>query len=155
MSDPATQSERASDGFGQWPRGAYRQDGIGVRRCDQSELAPMCRHPRLSLVALAALLGQFPPAMARPQPLQASSGQDSGLSASARNARAATGEVGQRQSREEIQGVTPLARIENRLDTRVNSRLRTRLDRNYSGLQSGANDIEDANQRARPTAPAR
>jgi DNA-binding transcriptional regulator YdaS (Cro superfamily) len=115
----------------------------------------MSRHPRPSLIALAALFCQFPPTVARAQVVQASSGQDRGRPTSARIARAATGEVGQRQLRDEIQGVTSLARIENRLDTRVSSRLQTRLDRNYKGLQSGANVIENANKRARSTPPAR
>lgn len=48
-----------------------------------------------------------------------------------RVARSSAGEVGQRQTREDVENVRPLARIDSRIANRVQSRLRTRIDRNY------------------------
>ncbi len=45
------------------------------------------------------------------------------------------GQIGQRQTRADVAkgaGIQPMARINNRLSTRIETRFRNRLDRNYS-----------------------
>jgi hypothetical protein len=47
-------------------------------------------------------------------------------------ARSAVGEAGQRQTRDKAIGLEPMSRLSSRIDIRVQSRLRTRIDRDYA-----------------------
>ena len=51
-----------------------------------------------------------------------------------RTAESSAGRVGERQRRDQADGIEPLARIEGRLTNRVQSRIRNRIDRNYDPL---------------------
>ncbi|MBB3475335.1 hypothetical protein [Sphingomonas sp. BK345] len=94
-----------------------------------------------ALLALAALLASA-----------GAAAQSAGAaSPNARNAQTVTGQVGQRQRRDQVVGVVPTARIDSRIQNRVISRLQTRLDENYVGVQSGATVIENAGERSRRT----
>lgn len=48
-----------------------------------------------------------------------------------RTADTAAGRVGERRSREQVDGVGPMGRVNNRIQNRVQARLRNRIDRNY------------------------
>lgn len=74
-----------------------------------------------------------------------------------RAARSPVGEVGQRQTRQRPEtGIAPMARIENRLDTRVPLRIRNRIDRDYDPQADPAARYRAATERARAaTRPVR
>ncbi len=60
------------------------------------------------------------------------------------------GEAGRRQTRDqEIGGIKPLGRINSRIANRVQSRLRTRIDRNYDPQANAASPFEAASDQAR------
>lgn len=67
-----------------------------------------------------------------------------------RVAGSAVGLVGQRQTRgQTIGGVTPMARIDNRIRNRVQSRIRNRIDRDYDPQANAASPFEVAGDEAR------
>lgn len=76
-----------------------------------------------------------------------------------RTAESMAGEVGQRQSRTQMQeraGTEPMARINNRIPNRVQNRIRNRIDRNYdpkanttSPFEVAAEQVEAAGSRRR------
>ena len=65
-----------------------------------------------------------------------------------RTAGAASGRVGQRQTREseaQITGSSPLVRVSNRVSNRVQSRLRNRIDRYYDPTANATSPFRIAN----------
>lgn len=72
-----------------------------------------------------------------------------------RVAPSAVGEVGQRRTREEAEGIEPLARIDTRVANRVQSRLRTRIDRSYDPQANPASATAIAQDRARTAGRSR
>lgn len=60
--------------------------------------------------------------------------------------KSSVGTIGQRQT---IPSVAPLARVNGRLENRVEARLRTRIDQTYDGDISGASRIAAAAVQAR------
>lgn len=71
-----------------------------------------------------------------------------------RTATSSVGEAGQRQTRGQMQGITPLARLSNRIDNRIQSRIRNRIDRDYQPDASGAAAFATAEERTRSTTPS-
>ena len=62
----------------------------------------------------------------------------------------AAGEAGRRQTREqEIGGIKPIGRINSRIANRVQSRLRTRIDRYYDPQANAASPFKAASEEAR------
>ena len=68
------------------------------------------------------------------------------VSAAGRPAASAVGVTGQRQTREAVRGIEPMARINSRIPNRVRSRLRTRIDRDYDPQASAAAFAEAEDQ---------
>jgi len=66
-----------------------------------------------------------------------------------RNASSLSGTTGQRLAPDQVEGIVPTARIANRLQNRVPSRLQTRIDRDYRGPVTGAEQIEGAEGQVR------
>ena len=67
-------------------------------------------------------------------------------------ARSATGQAGQRQTREGIAqeaGIEPMARISSRVQNRVQSRVRNRIDRYYDPQANAASPFVIAGEQAR------
>lgn len=63
----------------------------------------------------------------------------------------AAGRAGERRTRDQVDGVRPLARIDNRVQNRVQSRLRNRIDRNYDARANATSPFAvavEATQRA-------
>lgn len=79
-----------------------------------------------------------------------------GVSDPGRVAESLAGRAGQRQNKDELQNIKPLARVENRFANRVQNRLRARIDR-YRDLRANtaspftvaADQIREADPRAR------
>lgn len=62
----------------------------------------------------------------------------------------AVGQAGRRQTRDqEVGGIKPLGRINSRVANRVQSRLRTRIDRDYDPQANATSPFEAASDRAR------
>lgn len=55
----------------------------------------------------------------------------------------------QRLARDQVKGIVPMARIANRLQNRIPSRLQTRIDQDYRGPVTGAEQIKDAENQTR------
>lgn len=72
-----------------------------------------------------------------------------------RTARSAVGEVGQRQTVYQTQGITPMARLSNRIENRIQLRIRNRIDRDYQADPSSVAAIATAEQQARSDRPHR
>lgn len=67
-----------------------------------------------------------------------------------RTATISGGQVGQRQSREEMApNAAPLGRIQNRVANRVQNRIRSRIDRHYDPQANATSPFEVADDRAR------
>lgn len=66
-------------------------------------------------------------------------------------ARSQFGEVGQRQTREDVfqQQAQPMARIDSRINNRVQSRLRTRIDQTYDPQANATSPFEVATEQTR------
>lgn len=76
--------------------------------------------------------------------------QAEGMKDIVRTANTGGGEVGQRQTREDVApSLDPLGRIDNRIENRVRSRIRNRLDRAYDQTASANSSITDADLRTR------
>ena len=76
--------------------------------------------------------------------------QGEGLSETARAADAGNGEIGQRQTRDDVApNVEPLGRLDNRIENRVQNRLRNRVDRNYDATANATAPFERAQTRTR------
>lgn len=73
----------------------------------------------------------------------------------ARTAETSAGEIGQRQTRDEVEGVAPLARISNRIRNRVQLRINNRIDRNYDLPASTSSAFAVAEDQARAAAGPR
>lgn len=74
-----------------------------------------------------------------------------------RTAGAASGRVGQRQTREneaQLTGTSPLVRVSNRVSNRVQSRLRNRIDRYYDPTANATSPFRIAGEQIR-TGPRR
>lgn len=72
-------------------------------------------------------------------------------------AEAASGRVGQRQTREneaQLAGTSPLVRVSNRVSNRVQSRLRNRIDRYYDPTANATSPFKVANEQLQ-TGPRR
>lgn len=86
----------------------------------------------------------------RPQPMPAQSDR------AGRVATSSVGEVGQRQTREQMAPNTqPMARIASRINTRVQNRIRTRIDRNYSPQANATSPFAVAEEQARTSSRRR
>lgn len=72
-----------------------------------------------------------------------------------RPATSSVGEVGQRQTRYQMQGISPVARLANRIDNRIQSRIQNRIDRDYQADASGTSAFATAEKRTRSTAQRR
>jgi hypothetical protein len=72
-----------------------------------------------------------------------------------RVAQSGVGEAGQRQTRDQTQGIAPMARISNRIQNRVQSRIRSRIDRDYDPQAKATSPFEAAEDQARNTARPR
>lgn len=59
------------------------------------------------------------------------------------------GEVGQRQTREQVNRVSPIARIASRIQNRIQSRISNRIDRNYDPQAGTTTSFATAEDRAR------
>ena len=57
-----------------------------------------------------------------------------------------SGQAGVRQSRDQVEGVNPMARIGNRIQNRVQARLRNRIDRNYDPRANATSPFDIAGQ---------
>lgn len=69
-----------------------------------------------------------------------------------RTAEVGSGEVGQRQTREDVApNVEPMGRIGTRIQNRIESRIRSRIDRDYRPPAESATSFEAADQRMRRT----
>lgn len=112
----------------------------------------------LGLAALTGLLGT--PAAAQSLPIDPSvtrnaTNQNEGMGEIGRTTQTGVGEVGQRQSLDDVApNIAPLQRIETRINTRLQNRLRNRIDRDYnadatSSYEDARNQIYDAGRRAR------
>ena len=67
-----------------------------------------------------------------------------------RTADTGSGEIGQRQTRDDTTSiVAPLGRITSRIESRVQNRLRNRLDRSYDPTASASTPFERAEARVR------
>lgn len=60
-----------------------------------------------------------------------------------------SGQAGVRQTRDQIDGLDPMARINNRIQNRVQSRVRNRIDRNYDSRANSTSPFEVADQATR------
>lgn len=94
------------------------------------------------------------PALA--QDSQSSAGQTSGdLTSVGRVADSPVGEIGQRQTKQETQGIRPMARISSRIQNRVQLRLRNRIDRAYRPQTDMSNPFMVADDQARTAGATR
>ena len=69
-----------------------------------------------------------------------------------------TGQAGQRQTRDQLAvkaGIEPLARIGGRIENRVHTRIRNRIDRYYDPLANATSPFVVAGDQARTAAPRR
>ena len=81
---------------------------------------------------------------------QASSGQTSGdLTSVGRVAGSSVGKIGQRQTKQEMQGIRPMARLGNRIQNHVQLRLRNRIDRAYQPQADISDPFAVADDQAR------
>lgn len=106
--------------------------------------------------ALASFAVLSAPSMAQSLPIDPDArqaevqSQGEGLSETARTADTGSGEIGQRQTRDEIApNVEPLGRIYNRIENRVQNRLRNRVDRNYDATANTTAPFKRAQIRTR------
>lgn len=63
--------------------------------------------------------------------------------------------TGERQTREAVEGIEPMARISNRIPNRVQNRIRSRVDRDYRGLSTSTNTSDATQYTPRRTNPPR
>lgn len=68
-------------------------------------------------------------------------------------AESAAGQAGLRQTRDQIDGIDPLARINNRIQNRVQARVRNRIDRNYDPQANATSPFEIAGQATERATP--
>lgn len=61
-------------------------------------------------------------------------------------AESAAGQAGLRQTRDQVDGIDPLARINNRIQNRVQTRVRNRIDRNYDPVANATSPFDVAGQ---------
>lgn len=61
----------------------------------------------------------------------------------------AVGRAGERRTREQIDGVQPMARINSRIQNRVQARIRSRIDRYYDPRANAASPFEVAGEATR------
>lgn len=65
------------------------------------------------------------------------------------------GRAGQRRTRDQVTGVAPMARIQNRISNRVQSRISNRLDRRYNGSNDVISPFRAAADETQNTTPRR
>jgi hypothetical protein len=65
------------------------------------------------------------------------------------------GRAGQRRTRDQVTGVAPMARIQNRIINRVQSRISNRLGRRYNGSNDVTSPFKAAADEVQSTTPAR
>lgn len=65
------------------------------------------------------------------------------------------GRPGERKEREQVEGVEPMARINNRIRNRVEARIRNRIDRHYDPLANARSPFVIAGEEAAPSEPKR
>jgi hypothetical protein len=102
----------------------------------------------MALVALSVLAAA--PGRAQAQQTNAPSTEDMQVAQGARTAETGTGDIGQRQTREEVAPyLVQTGRIISRVQNRVQNRIRNRIDRNYDPQANAASPFEAATDRAR------
>lgn len=115
----------------------------------------MAALPGLMLICQAALgwtevaVAQVVPNTPAARSVEAQS-QDEGLRDAGRTVDAGTGEVGQRQRREDVvSNIEPQRRLNTRIENRVQNRLRNRIDRDYDATANATAPFERATDRTR------
>jgi hypothetical protein len=109
---------------------------------------------RSSAYLIATLVMGASPALAQdvgditadpnPHMLPASPRSTNVASSAGQMAESATGQAGLRQTRDQVDGVNPMARIDNRIQNRVQARIRNRIDRNYDPRANATSPFEVA-----------
>jgi hypothetical protein len=107
-------------------------------------------------IALALCFLSVPASAQNREPPTVPSIEDMQLEQAGRTATTSAGEVGQRQTREDVSTeVAPMSRISNRIENRVQNRLRNRIDRAYDPQANATTPFAVANEAARSVGRSR